>query len=56
MKMPKKKTKIVCTIGPASQEAAMLEQLIRNGMNVARINFAHGDVFYHPWNLFAWFP
>ncbi len=42
-----KKTKIVCTIGPASQEPAMLEQLIRNGMNVARINFAHGDFAAH---------
>jgi pyruvate kinase len=42
-----KKTKIVCTIGPASQSPAMLEQLIANGMNVARINFAHGDLKGH---------
>lgn len=31
-----KKTKIVCTIGPASQSPEVLEQLIKNGMNVAR--------------------
>jgi pyruvate kinase len=44
---PPKKTKIVCTIGPASQSPAILEQLINNGMNVARINFAHGDLQGH---------
>lgn len=37
-----KKTKIVCTIGPASQSPEVLEQLIKNGMNVARLNFSHG--------------
>jgi pyruvate kinase len=42
-----KKTKIVCTIGPASQSRAVIEQLITNGMNVARINFAHGDLEGH---------
>ncbi len=47
MTLPSKKTKIVCTIGPASQEVSVLEQLIRNGMNVARINFAHGDYVAH---------
>jgi pyruvate kinase len=47
MDLPTKKTKIVCTVGPASDEPAMLEQLIRNGMNVARINFAHGDLASH---------
>lgn len=47
MKSPTKKTKIVCTIGPASQEPAMLERLIHSGMNVARINFAHGDFADH---------
>lgn len=47
MDLPTKKTKIVCTIGPASEEPAMLERLIRNGMNVARINFAHGDLAAH---------
>ena len=47
MNLPLKKTKIVCTIGPASQSRAILEQMIRNGMNVARLNFAHGDFDSH---------
>ena len=37
-----KKTKIVCTIGPASQSIETLAQLLQNGMNVARLNFSHG--------------
>lgn len=38
-----KKTKIVCTIGPASENADTLYDLIQAGMNVARLNFSHGD-------------
>lgn len=38
-----KKTKIVCTIGPASESPEVLEQLVKNGMNVARLNFSHGS-------------
>ena len=38
-----KKTKIVCTIGPSSESIEILEQLIENGMNVARLNFSHGS-------------
>jgi pyruvate kinase len=38
-----KRTKIVATIGPASNDDEILRQMIRHGMNVARINFSHGD-------------
>jgi pyruvate kinase len=51
MKLPAKKTKIVCTIGPASNEPERLEQMISQGMNIARINFAHGDVDGHKQNV-----
>jgi hypothetical protein len=47
MKLPAHKTKIVCTIGPASRSEAVLEQLILQGMNVARLNFAHGTLKGH---------
>lgn len=42
-----RKTKIVCTIGPASESLEMLKQLIEAGMNVARLNFSHGDYEEH---------
>ena len=38
-----KKTKIVCTIGPVSENPETLIQLLNAGMNVARLNFSHGD-------------
>ena len=41
------KTKIVATIGPASETSEMLERLIRAGLNVARLNFSHGDLTGH---------
>src|SRR5262245_38905791 len=41
------KTKIVATIGPASDSPDMLERLIRAGLNVARLNFSHGNFDEH---------
>ena len=38
-----RKTKIVCTLGPATNDLNVLRQLMLDGMNVARINFSHGD-------------
>ena len=39
--MPRR-TKIVCTLGPASSDLDTIRQLIRAGMDVARLNFSHG--------------
>lgn len=47
MRLPNHKTKIVCTIGPASRSEAALERLMLMGMNVARLNFAHGILDGH---------
>lgn len=47
MAFPPNKTKIVCTIGPASDSLDILERLIQAGMNVARLNFSHGDFAEH---------
>ncbi len=47
MQLPDHKTKIVATIGPASDTLEVLTQLIEAGMNVARLNFSHGDPDYH---------
>src|SRR5215203_4186668 len=44
---PANKTKIVATIGPASESPEMLERLIRAGLNVARLNFSHGEFSKH---------
>ena len=42
-----RKTKIVCTMGPACNTEEMMEKMLRSGMNVARFNFSHGDHEYH---------
>src|SRR5262245_478516 len=47
MPLPRNKTKIVATIGPASESPEMLQRLIRAGMSVARLNFSHGDFNGH---------
>ena len=46
-----KRTKIVCTMGPATDDDDVLRQLIVNGMNVARFNFSHGSHEYHKKNI-----
>ena len=47
MPFPANKTKIVCTIGPASDSPEVLEKMIRAGMNIVRLNFSHGDFASH---------
>ena len=39
-----KKTKIICSIGPASCQPDVMEKMVKNGMNVARINFSHATL------------
>ena len=45
------RVKIVCTIGPASNDAEILARMIDAGMNVARINMSHGDHEFHARNI-----
>ena len=44
---PRRATKIVATLGPASSDPALLEQMIRAGVNVVRLNFSHGTAQDH---------
>ena len=42
-----KKTKVVCTMGPRTDDRNMMRALIKNGMDVARFNFSHGSYDEH---------
>ena len=42
-----RKTKIICTMGPSTEKGDTLKQLVLAGMNVARMNFSHGDFEEH---------
>ena len=48
-----KKAKIVCTIGPSSSSKEMITRFIEAGMDVARLNFSHGDHSAHKANILA---
>ena len=51
MGLPHHRTKIVCTIGPASAKRETLQAMMQAGMNVCRLNFAHGDFDSHAANI-----
>ena len=46
-----RKTKIICTLGPSTDDDDILRQLMIEGMNVARFNFSHGDHAQHKRNM-----
>ena len=41
-----KKTKIICTMGPSTDDAALLAEMMRSGMDLARFNFSHGCMVF----------
>ena len=46
-----KKTKIVCTMGPNANDENLMRNLVKNGMNIARFNFSHGDYEEHKFRM-----
>lgn len=42
-----RRTKIVCTLGPATDDYAVMKSMVRAGMNVARLNFSHSTYDEH---------
>lgn len=48
---PKPRTRIICTLGPATEDDDVLRQMIQEGMTVARLNFSHGSHEYHRSNI-----
>ena len=46
-------TKIVCTLGPSTDTPGILEQLVQEGMAVARVNFSHGTAEKNAWRIRA---
>ena len=47
------KTKIICTLGPATDQPGILDSLVQEGMSVARFNFSHGNYEEHEKRLNA---
>ena len=46
-----RKTKIVCTMGPNANDEGLMRNLVKNGMNIARFNFSHGDYEEHKYRM-----
>ncbi len=46
-RLPACKTRLICTIGPASEDTETIKRMIEAGMKVARLNFSHGEFDYH---------